>query len=248
MMREWRRLYRLRGFTPFGILLVVLLAVLLVADRVTERWSASAQKRDELEQQLAATHATLERRRQIDSALEAARGRLAAVAGRVVAASDAKAAGELLAQATEKWLVSMGATGKGTKGLDSGERAASGVAAAEVAIRVMPQQLLRILGEWQQAPLAMRLVRLEVTVDNPDAPAALEAMLRVEGVFQRSESGSKAGSPSGSQSGSQSGSPSGSPSGSQSGSKADSKSRSPSSTADRAGPSGPRLAKTQDAR
>lgn len=235
-MREWRRLYRLRGFTPFGILLVVLLAVLLVADRVTERWSASAQKRDELEQQLATTHATLERRRQIDSALEAARGRLAAVAGRVVIASDAKAAGELLAQATEKWLVSMGATGKGTKGLDSGERAASGVAAAEVAIRVMPQQLLRILGEWQQAPLAMRLVRLEVTVDNPNAPTALEAMLRVEGVFQRSESGSKAGSPSGSKAGSQSGS------------KADSKSGLPSSTADRAGPSGPRSAKTQDAR
>lgn len=235
-MREWRRLYRLRGFTPFGILLVVLLAVLLAADRVTERWSASAQRRDELEQQLATTQATLERRRQIDAALEAARGRLAAVAGRVVTASDAKAAGELLAQATEKWLVSMGATGKGTKGLDSGERAASGVAAAEVAIRVMPQQLLRILGEWQQAPLAMRLVRLEVTVDNPNAPTALEAMLRVEGVFQRSESGS------------QSGSPSGSKAGSPSGSRAGSKSGLPSSMADRADPSGPRSAKTQDAR
>jgi hypothetical protein len=240
MMREWRRLYRLRGFTPFGILLVVLLAVLLAADRVTERWSASAQKRDEIEQQLAGMHATLERSRQIDAALEAARGRLAAVAGKVVTASDTKAAGQLLAQAAEKWLVSMGATGgatgKNTKALDSGERAASGVVEAEVAVRVMPQQLLRILDEWHKAPLAMRLVRLEVTVDNPNAPTALEALLRVEGVFQRSESGSKADSKSGSQSGSQSASQSAS----QSGSKA--------ATTDRAGPSAPRSARTQDAR
>jgi hypothetical protein len=210
MMREWRRLYRLRGFTPFGILLIVLLAVLVVADRVAERWAASAQKRDEMEQQLAAMRATLERSRKIDSALESARGRLAAVSGRVVTASDAKAAGELLAQATEKWLVSLGATSGATggatggKGLDSGERAVSGVAAAEVAVRVKPGQLLRILGEWQQAPLAMRLVRLEVTVDNPNAPTALDALLRVEGVFQRSPLGSQAGSRAGSQSSSKS--------------------------------------------
>ena len=224
MMREWRRLYRLRGFTPFGILLVVLLAVLLAADRVTERWSASAQKREEIERQLAGMHATLGRSRQIDAALEAARGRLAAVAGRVVTASDEKAAGQLLAQAAEKWLVSMGATGgaaggaagKNTKSLDSGERAASGVVEAEVAVRVMPQQLLRILGEWHRAPLAMRLVRLEVTVDNPNAPTALEALLRVEGVYQRSPSGSQAGSQ--------------------------------AATAERAGPSRPQSAKTKDAR
>lgn len=192
MMREWRRLYQLRGFAPFGILLVVLLAVLVVADRVTERWAASAEKRDRMEQQLAGMRITLERSRQIDAALEASRARLAAVAGRVVAASDARAAGVLLAQASEKWLVSMGAGGKGAKGLDGGGRAA--LAAAEVAIRVTPRQLLRILGEWQQAPLAMRLVRLEVTVDNPDAPTALEAVLRVEGVYQRSPTASQAGS------------------------------------------------------
>jgi hypothetical protein len=188
MMREWRRLYRLRGFAPFGILLAVLLAVLLAADRVTERWSDAAQKRDDIERQLAVMQSTLGRSRQIDSALEAARARLAAITGKMVTAPDAKAAGELLAQATEKWLVSMGATGKGNKGLDSGGRAASdltAVAAAEVTVRVMPQQLLRILGQWQQAPLAMRLVRLEVTVDNPDAPAALEALVRVEGIYQR---------------------------------------------------------------
>ena len=200
MMREWRRLYRLRGVAPFGVLLIVLLAVLVVADRVTERWAAAAQRRDMIERQLAAMSATVARSRKIDASLESARGRLAAVAGRVATASDAKTAGEFLAQATEKWLVSMGATGKGAKARDGGERAGeaesgvAGVAAAEVAVRVMPQQLLRILGEWQQAPLAMHLVRLEVTVDNPDAPTALEAMLRVEGVFQRSPSGSKAGS------------------------------------------------------
>ncbi|OGA44006.1 MAG: hypothetical protein A3G26_01445 [Betaproteobacteria bacterium RIFCSPLOWO2_12_FULL_65_110] len=232
MMRDWRRLYRLRGFTPFGILLVVLLAVLLAADRVTERWSAAAQRRDAVERQLATMHATLERSRQIDSALAAARARLAAVAGRVVTAPDARAAGELLAPAAEKWLVSMGASGKGAKGLDGGGRAASGAASAEVAIRVMPQQLLRILGGWQQAPLAMRLVRLEVAVDNPHAPTALEATLQVEGIFQRSEPGSKAGTPSGSSSGSNSGSRSGSR----------------PATTDRAGPTGPRSAKAHDAR
>ena len=198
MMREWRRLYRLRGFTPFGVLLIVLLAVLVVADRVTERWTAAAQRRDVMEQRLAAMRATVERSRSIDASLESARGRLAAVAGRVVTAADPKAAGEILAQATQKWLVSMGATGgagKDAKGLDGGQSVTSGaasgtavgVAAAEVAVRVMPQQLLRILGEWSQAPLAMRLVRLEVTVDNPDAPTALEAMLRVEGVYQRAQ-------------------------------------------------------------
>jgi hypothetical protein len=192
MMREWRRLYRLRGFTPFGVLLIVLLAVLVVADRVTERWAAAAQRRDMMEQQLAAMRATVERSREIDASLESARGRLAAVAGRVVTASDPRAAGELLARATEKWLVSMGATGgaagRGTQGLGSGGRAASGMATAEVTVRVMPQQLLRILGEWHQAPLAIRLVRLEVTVDNPTAPTALEAILRVEGVYQRPQS------------------------------------------------------------
>jgi hypothetical protein len=230
LIREGRRLYRLRGFTPFGILLVVLLAVLLAADRAAERWSDAAQKRDELEQQLATMHATLERSRRIDSALETARARLATVAGRVVTAPDAKAAGELLGQASEKWLISLGATGKGAKGLDGDERVA--VAAAEVAIRVMPRQLLRILAEWQQAPLALRLVRLEVTVDNPNAPTALDAMLRVEGVFQRPESGSKVGTPSGSQAGSQ----------------ADSKSGPKSTTTNRPGPLEPRSAKTQDAR
>ena len=184
-MREWRRLYRLRGFRPFGMLLVVLLAVLVVADQVSERWAASAQRRDELEQQLATMRATLERSRQIDSALESGRGRLAAVAGRVVTASDAKTAGELLGQAAEKWLVSMGAIRKRAAGLESSGRIAPGVAVAEVTVRMMPRQLLRILGEWQQAPLAMRLVRLELTVDNPNSPTALEALLRVEGVYQR---------------------------------------------------------------
>jgi hypothetical protein len=238
LIREGRRLYRLRGFTPFGILLVVLLATLLAADRVAERWSDAAQKRDELEQQLATMRATLERSRRIDSALETARGRLAAVAGRVVTASDAKTAGELLGQASEKWLISLGATGKGAKGLEGSESTA--VAAAEVPVRVMPGQLLRILAEWQQAPLALRLVRLEVTVDNPNAPAALDAMLRVEGVFQRPESGSKSGASSGAQPGPQSGPQSGS----QSGSKLDSR----STATNRAGPFEPRSAKTQDAR
>jgi hypothetical protein len=203
MMREWRRLYRLRGYTPFGVLLIVLLAVLVVSDRVTERWSAAAQRRDAMERQVAAMRATVERSRKIDASLESARGRLAAVAGRVATASDAKAAGDILAQASERWVVSMGATGggKGAKGLDRGQSAALdaastaassaavGVAAAEVAVRVLPQQLLRILGQWGEAPLAMRLVRLEVTVDNPDAPTALEAILRVEGVYQPAQAG-----------------------------------------------------------
>ena len=225
MMREWRRLYRLRGYTPFGALLAVLLAVLVAADRMTDHWAAAAQRRDALEQQVAAMRATLERSRKIDAALESARARLAAVAGRIVTAADANAAGELLAQATQKWLVSMGATGAAASGTDKEVKAtkassggadvasgvasgvtsdvksgvksgvgvasgvpsgpASGTAAAEITVRVMPQQLLRMLGQWQQAPLAMRLVRLEVTVDNPIAPTALDAMLRVEGIYQR---------------------------------------------------------------
>lgn len=226
MMREWRRLYRLRGYTPFGALLAVLLAVLVAADRMTDHWAAAAQRRDALEQQVAAMRATLERSRKIDAALESARARLAAVAGRIVTAADANAAGELLAQATQKWLVSMGATGAAAAGTASGtdkeakapsggagvasgvasgvtsdvksgvksgvgvasgvpSGPASGTAAAEITVRVMPQQLLRMLGQWQQAPLAMRLVRLEVTVDNPNAPTALDAMLRVEGIYQR---------------------------------------------------------------
>lgn len=229
MMREWRRLYRLRGYTPFGALLAVLLAVLVAADRMTDHWAAAAQQRDALEQQVAAMRATLERSRKIDTALESARARLAAVAGRIVTAADANAASELLAQATQKWLVSMGATGAAASGTDKEVKAtkassggadvasgvasgvtsdvtsdvksgvksgvgvasgvpsgpASGTAAAEITVRVMPQQLLRMLGQWQQAPLAMRLVRLEVTVDNPNAPTALDAMLRVEGIYQR---------------------------------------------------------------
>lgn len=190
MMRDWRRLYRLRGFTPFGILLVVLLAVLLASDRVTDRWSSAAQRQEDAERLLATMDATLVRSRQIDAALTAARTRLAAVSGRVVTAPDARAAGERLATSAEKWLVSMGASGKARKALEGGARDAPDTASAEIAIRVMPQQLLRILDKWQQAPVAMRLVRLEVAVDNSDAPTALEGILQIEGVYQRPETGS----------------------------------------------------------
>ena len=187
MMRDWRRLYRIRGFTPFGVLLVVSLTVLVVADRVSARWDATLQERDDQQRRLAVMRATVERSRQIDAALEAARNRVAAVSGKIVTASSVKAGGEALALAAEKWLLSMGATRKATAGLDRGG-SAPGLAAAEVAVRIMPRQLLRALGEWQQAPLAMRLVRLELTVDNPDSPAALEALFRIEGVYQRSPS------------------------------------------------------------
>lgn len=185
MMRDWQRLYRLRGIAPFGMLLVVILAVLVVADRLSERWESALQRRDELQQRLAVMRATVERSRQIDASLEAARGRMAAVSGRVVTAADAKAAGQSLGQAAGRWLASMGAAGKGTGNQSEGQRTAPGMAVAEVSGRIMPRQLLRVLGEWQQAPLAMRLVRLELTVDNPDSPGALEALLRVEGVYQR---------------------------------------------------------------
>lgn len=244
MMRDWRRLYRLRGFTPFGMLLVVLLAVLLAADRVTERWSAAVQRRDDIERQLAAMHATLGRSRQIDAALSAARARAAAVSGRTVTAPDARTAGQRLAQAAEKWLLSMGATGKAAKALDGGARAPSGTASAEVAVRVMPKQLLRILGGWQQAPQAMRLVRLEVAVDNPDAPAALDAILQVEGVFQRSETVSGSGAPLDARPGSRPGAQPRSQTSLQAGPGTGSK----PTGADAALPAGPRSAKTQDAR
>lgn len=185
MTREWRRLYRLRGIAPFGILLVVILAVLVLADRVSERWETTLQRRDELQQRLAVMRATIERSRQIDASLEAARGRMAAVSGKVVTAADAKAASQILGQAAGRWLGSMGAAGKGTGGQGGIQPTSPGQAVAEVSGRIMPRQLLRVLGEWQQAPFAMRLVRLELTVDNPDSPTALEALLRVEGVYQR---------------------------------------------------------------
>ena len=174
MMREWRRLYRLRGYTPFGALLAVLLAVLVAADRMTDHWAAAAQRRDALEQQVAAMRATLERSRKIDTALESARARLAAVAGRIVTAADANAAGELLAQATQKWLVSMGATGAAASGTDKEAKAtkassggagvpsgpASGTAAAEITVRVMPQQLLR----WRRRRSPRRIRCVTVTI------------------------------------------------------------------------------------
>jgi hypothetical protein len=183
MMRDWRRLYRVRGFMPFGVLLVVILAVLVVADVVSARWDAALQERDDLQQRLALMRTTVERGRRIDAALEAARGRATAVSGKIVTASDTKAAGDALGKAAENWLVGMGAIRKSSTGVEGGATAPR-LAACEVAVRIMPRQLLRTLAEWQQAPLAMRLVRLELTVDNPDSPAALEALFRMEGVYQ----------------------------------------------------------------
>jgi hypothetical protein len=188
MMRELRRLHRMHGWTPFGVLLIVLLAVLVLADGATDRWAAAVQRRDDLQKQLGSMRATIERGRQIDLALESSRGRLAAAAGKFVIAPDSKTAGQLLAEATEKWLVSMGATSKGATGTQNPGHTKPAVAVAEVSIRVMPQQLLRILGEWQKAPQAMHLVRLDLTVDNPGSPTALEALLRVEAAFQAPQS------------------------------------------------------------
>lgn len=242
MMRAWRRLYRLRGLTPFGMLLVVLMAVLVVVDRATERWLAAAQTRDTAAQQLAKVRAVLDRSRKIEASLASARARLALVSGRVLGASDPVAAGKLLARATETWLLSQAAMG-GTAGNatarntgriagttadrslggalrgaanrvaggtnaratnrvagGASERGAAGgrtgspaarpaIAAAEVQVRVTPQQLLRALEHWHEAPVAMRLVRLELRVDNPVAPTALKAMVRVEGLYQSPQPG-----------------------------------------------------------
>ena len=217
MMREWRRLYRLRGFTPFGVLLVVLLAVLVVVDRAAERWSDAAQRREAAERKLATVRAALERGRRIDASLDSARRRLAAVAGRVISTPDPVAASDRLAQATRTWLVSLGAVDRpqvgqagvaangAVKGKTAGSAAAKtsgaalgsgssrhgstdapGVATADVAVRMTTRQLIRMLEKWRETPLALRLVRLEVTVDNPEAPKALQTSMRVEGVYQGS--------------------------------------------------------------
>lgn len=216
MMREWRRLYRLRGITPFGVLLIVLLAVLVVVDRAAERWSDAAQRREAAERKLATVRATLERGRRIDASLDSARRRLAAVAGRVISTPDPVAARDRLAQATRTWLISLGAVdgsrvgkaGGGTSGVKGkpASRAAAktpaaalgsgssphdstdapAVATADVAVRMTTRQLIRMLDKWREAPLAMRLVRLEATVDNSEAPKTLETTLRVEGVYQGS--------------------------------------------------------------
>ena len=185
MMREWRRLYRQKGVTPFGVLLLVVLAVLVLADRVSESWEATIQRRDDLQQRLALMRAKVERSRQIDASLEAARGRAAPLLSRSITAPDASAASQALGQAAGRWLASMGASSKGAGAPGELRGSAPGLVVSEVSARIMPRQLLRILGEWQQAPIAMRLVRLELTVDNPESPTALEALFRVEAVHQR---------------------------------------------------------------
>lgn len=193
MMREWRRLYRARGFAPFGMVLVLLLGVLVMVDQVSERWDTTLRRREELQHRLAAMRAVSERSRQIDAALEAARSRVASHAGRILTAPDSKAAGDQLAQGTERWLVSLGAKSAQKATGIGGSSVNDQLATAEVAVRIMPRQLLRVLGDWQRAPLAMRLVGLELTVDNPDSPTVLDALFRVEGVYQRTESDSSAG-------------------------------------------------------
>lgn len=211
MMREWRRLYRLRGFAPFGMLLIVLLAVLVVTDRAAARWTDAAQRREVAERKLTAIQTKLKSGRRIDESLASARARLAAASGKAVAAPDPTRASESLAQEIRAWLRSLDATaGTGAAG-DKAEAKrkairnaavrrpgavfggrpsrpvggeVSGVVNADVAIEMTTSQLIRMFEHWRDAPYAMRLVRLEVTVDNPEMPKILQTRMRVEGLYQ----------------------------------------------------------------
>lgn len=183
MNREWRRIYEQFGFRPFGALLTVLLLFFVVVDQLAADFAEQDDKRSKLEREISGMRKKIGQQKQIEAALQTNQARYDAVAGRGVAAPSSAAAASDLASGVDRWLDGVGVRSPASSPQAPVNRMQVTYLPVVTSANLLPQQLVRLLRELPTAPVAMRLQELEIKVSDPEAPSALEARARWEGVY-----------------------------------------------------------------
>jgi hypothetical protein len=183
MNRQWRRIYEHFGFRPFGVLLTVLLVFFVVVDQLAADFAEQDDKRAKLEREVSNMRKKIGQQKQIEAALQANQAGYDAVAGRGVASATSAGAATELATGIDRWLAGLGATAQVSSPQAPSNRAQVTYLPVVTTATLLPQQLVRLLRELPTAPVAMRLLELEIKVSDSEAPSALEARTRWEGVY-----------------------------------------------------------------
>lgn len=181
--RDWRRIYSLHGFRPFGILLAVLLVFVVVVDQLAEDYSAQDEKRDKLDREVRAMRLKVGQQKQIENALQTNLARLDSNAGRAFAGAAPESAAADMAGNVDRWLGDSGIKSNGSSPQPPQARGGVTYLPLSASMTLLPQHLVRLLENLHTAPFALRMVELDLRVSDPEAPSELQAQARFEGVY-----------------------------------------------------------------
>lgn len=181
--RDWRRIYSLHGFRPFGLLLALLLTFVVIVDQLAEDYLAQDEKREKLDREVRAMRLKVGQQKQIETALQTNQARLDSSASRAFAGATPQQAGADMAGSIDKWLGDSGIKSNGSSPQAPVVRSDATILPLVSSMNLLPQQLVRLLQQLQGAPFALRLSELELNVSDPEAPSELQARARFEGVY-----------------------------------------------------------------
>jgi hypothetical protein len=181
--REWRRIYSLYGFRPFGLLLAALLVVVVVADQFSTDFAEQDEARQKLEREVGGMRQKLGRQKQIEIALQTNQARLDSAAGRLFSGAAPQQAAVDMAAGVDKWLAASTIKSNGSSPQAPQVRGDVTYLLVDASMNLLPQQLIRLLQDLPSGPFALRLNELELRVSDPEAPSELQARARFEGLY-----------------------------------------------------------------
>lgn len=181
--REWRRIYSLYGFRPFGLLLAVFLVLVLSIDQFASDFSEQDEARQKLEREVRLMRQKIGQQKQIETALQANQARLDSNAGRLFSGTTPQQAAVDMASSIDGWLGGNNIKSNGSSPQSPQVRGEVTYLPLDASMNLLPQQLVRLLQELQGASFALRLNELELRVSDPEAPTELQAQARLEGIY-----------------------------------------------------------------
>ncbi len=181
--RDWRRLYSVHGFRPFGMLLALLLTFVVIVDQLGEDYSAQDDKRQKLDREVRAMRLKVGQQKQIETALQTNQARLDSSAGRAFSGATPEQATVDMAGSVDRWLADSGIKSNGSSPQPVVVRSDATVLPLSSSMTMLPQHLVRLLEQLHSAPFALRLAELELNVSDPEAPTELQARARFEGIY-----------------------------------------------------------------
>lgn len=181
--REWRRIYSLYGFRPFGLLLAALLVFVVVADQFASDFTEQDETRQKLEREVRIMRQKLGQQKQIEIALQTNQARLDSSVSRLFPGDTPQQAAVGMAGSIDGWLGGSGIKSNGSSPQPPQSRGDIYYLPLDASMTLLPQQLVNLLQQLQMAPFVLRLNELELWVSDPEAPTELRGRARFEGIY-----------------------------------------------------------------
>lgn len=181
--RDWRRLRRLQGWRPYGLIAVALLLTAVLTDDLYVEYDRVATRLQSVESALTVARDKAERLPQLSKQRQEVGASYAGVSGRLVPATEASASagGEKFGQLLRSWYEAKGVTQLAVKNLDRREAHGIVLYRAEIEAAMRVEQFVGLLQGRAYAPAALRLEHAAVDANDAVAPTGLRTVMTWEG-------------------------------------------------------------------